>query len=384
MAAFKDGSYRNILAEVGYDSKEIEDKLNEWFNTMFYGADDERVYFPVGDDMGYFTDTGNNDVRTEGMSYGMMICVQLDKKEEFDRIWKWTLTYMNMEEGRNAGYFCWSNELDGRKRFSGPAPDGEEFFIMSLLFASARWGDGEGIYEYSRYAKELMERAVHSENPMWDPNNHYIKFICECDWTDPSYHLPHFYEMYAELGEEKDKELWKETAALSREFLKKACHPMTGMCAEYAEYDGSPEKRPEFANAFGGRHDWFYSDAYRTAANIGLDYEWFGADKEEVDITKKLREFYKDKCIMENGEPTFHIYEIDGTMLNDKVLHPYGLIATNAASTLATDGKLDETDLAAVKLFWELPLRKGARRYYDNCLQIFALMALSGNYRLFR
>ena len=172
--------------------------------------------------MGYFTDTGNNDVRTEGMSYGMMICVQLDKKEEFDRIWKWTLTYMYMEEGRNAGYFCWSNELDGRKRFSGPAPDGEEFFIMSLLFASARWGDGEGIYEYSKYAKQLMERAVHSNNPMWDPANHYIKFICECDWTDPSYHLPHFYEMYSELGPENDKELWKKTAALSREFLN-AC-----------------------------------------------------------------------------------------------------------------------------------------------------------------
>ena len=25
-------------------------------------------------------DTGNHDVRTEGMSYGMMVCVQLDKK----------------------------------------------------------------------------------------------------------------------------------------------------------------------------------------------------------------------------------------------------------------------------------------------------------------
>ena len=385
MAAFKDDRYRNVLAEAGYDRQEIENRLNEWFNTMFYGADDERVYYPVGDDMGYFTDTGNNDVRTEGMSYGMMICVQLDKKEEFDRIWKWTLTYMYMEEGRNAGYFCWSNELDGRKRFSGPAPDGEEFFIMSLLFASARWGDGEGIYEYSKYAKQLMERGVHSNNPMWDPANHYIKFICECDWTDPSYHLPHFYEMYSELGPENDKELWKNTAALSREFLKKACHPMTGMCAEYAEYDGTPEKRPEFANAFGGRHDWFYSDAYRTAANIGLDYEWFGADEEEVNITKRLREFYKDKCIMENGEPTFNIYEIDGTMLDQKVLHPYGLIATNAASTLAThEGELDETDLAAIKLFFELPLRKGGRRYYDNCLQMFALMALSGNYRLYR
>lgn len=38
--------------------------------------------------MGYIEDILNNDVRTEGMSYGMMIAVQLDKKTEFDRLWK--------------------------------------------------------------------------------------------------------------------------------------------------------------------------------------------------------------------------------------------------------------------------------------------------------
>ncbi len=32
--------------------------------------------------MAYIEDTGNNDARTEGMSYGMMLCVQLDMKEE--------------------------------------------------------------------------------------------------------------------------------------------------------------------------------------------------------------------------------------------------------------------------------------------------------------
>ena len=41
-------------------------------------------------DMGYLTDTGNNDVRTEACPYGMMMRVQLDKKEEFDRRGKWT------------------------------------------------------------------------------------------------------------------------------------------------------------------------------------------------------------------------------------------------------------------------------------------------------
>ncbi len=384
MGSFKTGKFRNVFKEVGYSEADINAKLEQMFQTMFYGEDDLRVYYPVGDDMGYMTDTGNNDVRTEGMSYGMMMCVQLDKKEEFDRIWKWTRTYMFMGDDQNAGYFCWSNNLDGSKRADGAAPDGEEFFAMALLFASRRWGDGEGIFEYSREAKRLLDYAVHGDDPMWDPDNHYIKFITGCDWTDPSYHLPHFYEMYAELGDEKDKELWKLTADESRKFLKKACNSVTGMNAEYAEYDGSPINRPFIADVFGGRHDWFYSDAYRTIANIALDYSWFEADDWAIEIAQKLRLFYADKCEIIDGEPTYPIYEIDGTQVEGKVLHPYALIATNAMSALASkEGEMSEDAVAAVKQFWNLPFRTGVRRYYDNCLQLFAMMALSGNYRFF-
>ncbi len=385
MGAYETGRFRNVFAELGYDEKEISERLEKMFQTMFYGGEGERVYYPVGDDMGYMTDTGNNDVRTEGQSYGMMMCVQLNKKEEFDRIWKWTRNYMYLEEGPNAGYFCWSNNLDGSKRAGGPAPDGEEFFAMALLFASRRWGDGEGIFEYSKQAKDILELAVHGPKPMWDPDNHYIKFICECDWSDPSYHLPHFYEMFAELADARDKDLWKLTAKESREYLKKACHPVTGMNAEYAEYDGRPIDRPDIEKYFGGRHDWFYSDAYRTIANIGLDYSWFEADEWEVDIAQKLRTFYADKCVMVDDEPTFSIYEIDGRKLDQNVLHPYGLIATNAMSALASKkGAMSQDAIDAVKLFWDTPLRKGVRRYYDNCLQLFAMMALSGNYRFFK
>jgi len=388
MSAYETGVFRNIFEELGYDKTEVNKKLEDMFNTMFYGADDERIYFPVGEDMGYITDTGNNDVRTEGMSYGMMMCVQLDKKEEFDRIWKWTKTNMYLDHGPNKGYFCWSNNLDGSKRADGAAPDGEEFFAMALLFASRRWGDGEGIFEYSKHAKDILKTAVHSDNPMWDKNNHYIKFICDCDWSDPSYHLPHFYEMFSELSDEQDKTLWKQTAKASREYLKKACDKNTGMNAEYAEYDGRPINRPDIdiVKRFGGRHDWFYSDAYRTIANIALDYSWFEADEWEVEIAEKLRSFYKDKCEYdENHEPSFGIYEIDGKPVEGKVLHPYALIATNAASALASKkGEISESAAAAVRSFYELPLRKGARRYYDNCLQLFAMMALSGNYRFYK
>ena len=158
---------------------------------------------PVGDDMAYIEDTGNHDGRTEGMSYGMMMCVQMDRKEEFDRLWKWAKTYMYLEEGENAGYFAWSVQPDGTKNSFGAAPDGEEFFAMALFFAAHRWGDGEGIFNYSREAKELLHTCIHKgENgeggrAMWDASNHLIRFITDVDFSDPSYHLPHFYELFA-------------------------------------------------------------------------------------------------------------------------------------------------------------------------------------------
>ena len=136
--AFETGTYRNVFAEAGYDKETIEKRKNEIFHTLFYGAESERIYHPVEDDMAYIEDTGNHDARTEGMSYGMMMCVQMDRKEEFDRLWKWAKTYMYLEEGENAGYFAWSVQLDGTKNSFGAAPDGEEFFAMALFFAAHR------------------------------------------------------------------------------------------------------------------------------------------------------------------------------------------------------------------------------------------------------
>ena len=66
---------------MGIRKKKFKKRVEDTFNTIFYGNDDERFYHEAGDDMGYMEDTGNHDVRTEGMSYGMMVCVQLDKKQ---------------------------------------------------------------------------------------------------------------------------------------------------------------------------------------------------------------------------------------------------------------------------------------------------------------
>ena len=88
MGAVESKKYRNLLAEIGIGEEEIEARIKSVWDTFFYD-ETERIYHAVGDDLGYLEDTGNNDARTEGMSYGMMMCVQMDRKEEFDRIGKW-------------------------------------------------------------------------------------------------------------------------------------------------------------------------------------------------------------------------------------------------------------------------------------------------------
>ena len=73
-------------------------------------------------------------------------------------------------------------------------------------------------------------------------------------------------------------------------------------------------------------------------------------------------------------------YEIDGTVIPGKALHPVAITAVNAQASLAAQGSYARE---CVKKFWETPLRTGDRRYYDNCLYFFAFLALSGNYKIY-
>lgn len=373
--------YRNVFEEAGYQKKEIEKRKNEIFNKLFYGLPEERIYHPAEDFMGYIEDTGNHDVRTEGMSYGMMMCVQMDRKDEFDRLWKWAKTYMYLADGENQGYFAWSCRTDGVKNSYGAAPDGEEYFAMALFFAAHRWGNGQGIFHYEKEAQELLHTMIHkgengsSGRAVFDPDRKLIRFVSDVDFSDPSYHLPHFYELFGRWAKEEDRGFFLEAAEESRKYLKRACHPKTGLCAEYAEFDG----RPYVGNRekWGGRHDWYYSDAYRTIANIGLDYAWFAADEWESEIIGKLQKFF---CERLSEKETGRIYEIDGTVLKEQALHPTAITATNAQASLA---RYDDCAFSCVNKFWNTPLRSGNRRYYDNCLYFFAFLALSGNYRIY-
>ena len=153
---FETHKYRNVFAEMGYSKKDIDAKLESIFQEVFYGPD--KVFFEVGDDMGYMSDVKNFDVRTEGMSYGMMVAVQLDKKDVFDRLWRWAKKYMQYQDGPMKGYLAWSLSTDGTSRGAGPASDGELYFVTALIFASNRWGNS-GEINYLAEAQNILNSA---------------------------------------------------------------------------------------------------------------------------------------------------------------------------------------------------------------------------------
>ncbi|MBN2841821.1 MAG: hypothetical protein JXM68_01960, partial [Sedimentisphaerales bacterium] len=68
------GHYPNLLVQAGYPAPAVRQKIEEAFHQLFYGNDQQRVYYPAGHNqrgpLGYILDVNNHDVRSEGMSYG--------------------------------------------------------------------------------------------------------------------------------------------------------------------------------------------------------------------------------------------------------------------------------------------------------------------------
>ena len=94
--AFATGRYRNLFAEIGKSQAEIREKVDAAFQQLFHGnPTTETVYYEAGTNpngpLAFVTDIKHRDVHSEGLSYGMMIAVQLGKKAEFDAIWNWSI-----------------------------------------------------------------------------------------------------------------------------------------------------------------------------------------------------------------------------------------------------------------------------------------------------
>ena len=397
------GTYRNLFVEAGHSEAEVEAKLREVFDDVFKGK--HRCYFEVGKDMAYISDIKNNDVRTEGMSYGMMIAVQFDRKDIFDRLWRWSKKYMQMQDGPMKGYFRWSCKRDGTPNANGPASDGELYYITSLIFASNRWGNS-GEIDYLKEAQYILdciqpretEFTMHRgedgkklEKPinvkrtisLIDPATGLITFVPGAAFTDPSYHIPAFYEVWARYADDGRASYWRECARKSREYLHKSVHPMTGLNDDYNNFDGTPLHNNRLLG------DCFRFDSWRVPMNIALDYSWACSDRQwQQNYGHTIQNFFFSQGI----DTYLDQYNTDGTLpkqilpagtYQPKLRHSIGLMATLAASSIMCS---HPKSYDFIDRLWNAKHKPDADgyfdAYYDGLLRLFAFMHLSGHYRV--
>ena len=279
--AYHTGHYRDLFAEIGHTPSESHARVDVAFQQLFHGDQaTQTVFYEAGRNehgsLAYVTDIANHDVRTEGMSYGMMIAVQMNKKAEFDALWNWANTYMLVTDPHDpsVGYFKWSMNTDGTQRSETPAPDGEEYFVMSLYFAAGRWGSGKDLYDYKAQADHLLRllrhhpvmsaptnKGMRTVGPMVNEQRHMILFVPNNGgdtFTDPSYHLPAFYELWARWGPKDDRAFWAEAAQASHRFFRvplesrPAYRPIT-QTSTGARVPASTNFRPIFLTIPGAR-----------------------------------------------------------------------------------------------------------------------------------
>ena len=398
-------NYRNVFVELGYQPDEVEAKLKEVFNDVFRGPN--KVYFEVGDTLGYVSDIKNHDARTEGMSYGMMIAVQFGEKDIFDRLWRWSKKYMQHQEGPRKGYFAWSCKTDGTHNAEGAASDGELYFITALLFASNRWGNDTGI-NYKAEAQHILDCIQPRQMPqqahpqpfpgregsgliyLIDPDSHLITFTPDGfgqRFTDPSYHIPAFYEVWARWADDGRSAYWMECAEKSRAFMHKVVNEKTGLNPDLCNYDGT------MLQGFGGRRNGgsnFRYDSWRVPMNMTLDYEWSGVDADwQQQYGEKIQDFFYSQ-----GINTFvDQYRVDGSLPADdeilqaggfrKLRHSIGLVSTLAAASILCNHEKKKEFVDALWNARHVPFDDGYfDAYYDGLLRLFAFMHLSGQYQI--
>ncbi|HYD42592.1 MAG TPA: glycosyl hydrolase family 8 [Anaeromyxobacter sp.] len=392
-SAWTSGVYRNLFREwdPAITDAQVQAKLNQWWDSLFASTDDtKRVYYTNGTNangaLAHIRDIGNGDVRSEGMSYGMMIALQMNKQAEFNALWNFVKTYMQHQTGPRKGYIAWQVSTTGSIMDPNPASDGEEYFATALFFAAHRWGNGTGIYNYTAEANAILDTMLHKEDMnagvlegvtnMFHRTQKQVVFVpyyTSANFTDPSYHLPAFYELWGRWAAgwngqtAADRQFWLDAAATSRAFFPRAAHATTGLSPDYAEFTGVP-------NATGNHAD-FRFDAWRVAMNWGMDHSWWRPDASYPALADRLQAFFYGQGITSYANQ----FTLAGAALSSD--HSPGLVACNGVASLAAT---NARRLEFVRELWNLNPPTGQWRYYDGMLSFMSLLHASGNFKIWK
>ena len=371
--AYYTGDYTSAFKKyLGKTDEEIQEKMDALWDHYFKGDDNSKVFYDKGNE-GYIKDINNNDVRSEGMSYGMMIAVQTGHKEEFDKLWNWAKNHMWHKSGGWDGYFAWKRNDGGTGGDDNCAPDGEMYFMMSLLFAANRWDDKQYMDDAQYILKKMWDNGQHS---LFNPQHYVITFQPqgeENNFSDPSYDLPAYVDLFSRWST-SNQDKWKKAAQATRDHLYKSSNKTSGLFTDYNNFDGTPHTVSYNSNA--GKYMY---DAMRAAMNFGMDFYLFGVDStRQVEMAKRIIDFF------EKDNYQHARFNWDGTGGSES--YTQGEKGANAVAALALKdvSGYEEIIKKNLQMAWDEKFMTGQYRYYDGLVHYLAMLHLSGTFKIWK
>jgi oligosaccharide reducing-end xylanase len=368
-------SYPNAFRDLlGKSDADIANKIAATFNQLFHGdPSTQAIYVPVsGTNQAYIQDVYHSDIRTEGIGWGMLIAVELNKQDEFDHLWSFAKASLEYTTPPDSGYFLSSCDAESGAQ---PCTDpfGMEQFLMALIFAHDRWG-ATGASDYGHDALALCEVFRHKQ----DQNGGIVGSVTDvfddptalpydvpdetaAGRTRPSIEMPGYYEMWAQAVADP---FWSRAAAAARAHWALAADPTTGLLPVRATFDGAPV----------AGSDTYQPESYRAQINMVLDAIWVGKASWEVDEANSLLTFFSGDGIDSYGSA----YTLSGSVLTPA--HDPSLVAVNGMTALIAT----TADRAQyVDRVWNLVTPSGVPRYYQGLLDMLSLLVLSGQLRVY-
>jgi len=217
----------------------------------------------------------------------------------------------------------------------------------------------------TKFGQRTVEAMVNEDHRMI----RFVPNVSRTDFSDPSYHLPAFYELWAKWGPEEDRPFWAAAADTSRNFFQKVTNPKTGLAPDYANFDGTP-----YTTQFNQRSGNFSFDARRTQMNWSVDWSWWQKDPREQELSNRIQAFFASQGMDTYGTQ----YTLDGQLLDNN--HAKGLVATNAVVSLAATHPVAKDFIEAL---WNTPIPSEINeRYYDGLLYLMSMLHCSGEFRI--
>ena len=369
--------YPNLFSELlNKTEAEITQKLDADYQQLFYGdPTTESIFVPVGDDQAYVWDPRQGDVRADGFSDALLVSVELDRREEFDKLWRWADAHIIAKTGPLRGYLRWQCAVAGDACEETVLAGPHFGATTALLLAHGRWSSTDTV-NYAAAAASMLEACFRVEaeaitslgalSGLIDPERQLPRdtpYASDSASIRTAVMEPALFELWWEkTGNTQARAL----ATNARAYLASVTHPVTGLVPDQASPDGvvAPDG------------DVFTASSYAFLLALALDSIWFERTDWHVHEADLLLAFFREPLASRMFATAYSTAGEPGSDVRDllSLKAPLGASAVAATAAYRTE---------FVQAVWDATLDTGTSRKFGNLLYLKSLLVLSGRFRVY-